>query len=131
MESQNINVCTNSYPKTTEQWWDWAEHEWKNVLSIIHQNVETTDLIETIQALKESRDPKIKQFLEDCWTNIPENEYTENTPGWCVFSILMSDIDLLEKHITPIELFKQRYHHFINIGKIKQEKRWQTSWEYL
>jgi hypothetical protein len=127
MESQDTNICTDSYPKTIEQWWDWFESEWENISNIIHQNIESSDLIKTIQILKDSRNSKIKQFLENCWDNIPENKYNKDTPGWCVFSILMSDIDLLEKRMNAFGLFKQRYQHFINIGKIKQVRQWQTN----
>ncbi len=127
MESQDTNICTDSYPKTIEQWWDWFDSEWENISNIIHQNIESTDLIKNIQIFKDSRNSKIKQFLEKCWDNIPENKYNEDTPGWCIFSILMSDIDLLERQMNTFELFKQRYQHFINIGKIKQVRQWQTN----
>ncbi len=116
MKPESIKVDLNSYPKTPEQWWAWLEHDWNNILKIVKKHTKDKTVIKQIITCKESQDIKLGSLLETCWDIIPENKHLKNTPGWYIFGELVSELDLLEpEKINVIELFKQRYHHFINM----------------
>ena len=115
METQTIEIDLNSYPKTSEQWWAWLEHDWNNILKIVKKHTKDKTVIKEIVTCKESQDAKLGPLLEACWDTIPESEHLKDIPGWHVFGELVSELDLLEREISTMELFKQRHHHFVNM----------------
>lgn len=59
MKTQTIEIDLNSYPKTSEQWWAWLEHDWNNILKIIKKYSKDKKVIKEITTCKESQDTKI------------------------------------------------------------------------
>lgn len=109
-----IEIDSHSYPKDVEQWWAWLEHDWVNILKIIKTFTKNKKTIKEIQTYKETKDIKIASLLDTCWNCIPETSHLKDIPGWFIFSELISELDLLERDQSNMELFKERHYHYLN-----------------
>jgi hypothetical protein len=108
------SIDLSSYPKTTEEWWMWLEHDWNNILEIIKKFTKNKKTIIEITKCKETKNSEITKYLDLCWSNIPDDGTHTELPGWFVFSELISESDLLERDLQEQkqangELFRQRY----------------------
>lgn len=117
---EKFEIDLNSYPKTTEEWWQWLDYDWNNILEIFKTLIEDEETIQSLIHYKETRDNNIIQCFEVCWNLVPENQPISYLEKWPVFEHLISEMDLLkrersEKHsenqIKNLNLFKKRHKH--------------------
>jgi hypothetical protein len=109
-------IDLSSYPKTKEDWWMWLNHDWDNIINLIKKFTKNKKTINQVIKCKETQNNEIIKHINICWDKIPETESHKDTPGWFVFSELISEIDLLERDQFEQKqeneaLFKKRYKH--------------------
>ena len=95
------------YPETKDEWWQFVEENWTELLSILHKflpvynrerisregKVEEINhtMVEEIKVLKNNKDSHLARYFSAAWMAAPDRPGIRNIPGWFVMCDLCSE----------------------------------------
>jgi len=82
-----------TYPKNAEQWWNLLEQTWEQLLPILTEFL-GSDKITIVSDYKNSRDGKLVELLEICYSKVPMVD-CQRIIGWSILCELLSESDVL------------------------------------
>lgn len=86
-----------------EEWWQALNDNWDRLLGILYrfipmsqyldykQEITMIPMGQTIESLKQNRDPQIVRYLNAAWMSAPDNISIHSIPGWGLLCDLCSE----------------------------------------
>lgn len=102
-----------SYPKTKEEWWQFVDDWWPELMNImgmflpIHDNETVTGedcnltligefpMLYYIEKNKKERNPALFNYFQRAWASAPDSPHIHNIRGWDILCDLCSESDVL------------------------------------